>query len=269
MGFRDNERSPQNDREPRINHRIRVPEVRVVSDSGEQLGIMPVEEALRLAQEEGLDLVEVAPMARPPVCRVMDYGKYKYLEKKRTNDARKNQTHVEVKEVKLRLKTDAHDLDTKTNHVRRFLLEGDKVKVTLMFRGRELAYQRNAEEKLLKLVAEVSDIGIVEREPKLEGRNMSLMMSPKPQKGQQGGHQAGGSSSEAPRAAQSAPPAPGSPAKAPPAKAPPAQAPTAEASTAEAPTAGAAQGARPAPQGDKAPNADRRGTPAPAGPRGS
>lgn len=181
MGFRrsrgreDNERS----REPRVNHRIRVPEVRLVGLDAEQLGIVPVEEAMRLAHEAGVDLVEVAPTARPPVCRIMDYGKFKYLQKKRAQEAKRSSTHIEVKEVKFRPKTERHDFETKMNRARRFLGENNRVKVTIMFRGREMAYTDAQRRRLLEISQQLADIAVLDVHPKMEGRTMSMMLNPK------------------------------------------------------------------------------------------
>jgi translation initiation factor IF-3 len=166
-------------REPRVNHRIRVPEVRLVGVEGEQLGIVPIEEAMRMAQDAGVDLVEVAAAARPPVCKLMDYGKFKYTQKKKAQEQKRTSTHVEVKEVKLRPKTDDHDYQTKLNQARRFLMEGDRVKLTVMFRGREIAYARAQNERLMEMANSLADIAAVDVLPKVEGRNMSMMLNPK------------------------------------------------------------------------------------------
>ncbi len=166
-------------REPRVNHRIRVPEVRLVGVEGDQLGIVGIEDAMRMATELGVDLVEVAAAARPPVCRLMDYGKFKYLQKKRTADAKRSATHVEVKEVKLRPKTDHHDYETKMNQARRFLSEGNRVKVTVMFRGREMAYANTQRERLMEVSVLLADCSALDVTPKVEGRNMSMMLNPK------------------------------------------------------------------------------------------
>lgn len=166
-------------REPRVNFRIRVPEVRLVGMEGEQLGVVSIEEAMRMAQEAGVDLVEVAAAARPPVCRIMDYGKFKYLQKKRTADAKRTSTHVEVKEVKLRPKTDQHDFETKVNQARRFLSEGNRVKMTVMFRGREMAYAHMQRERLMEIATSLADCAAIDVLPKVEGRNMSMMLNPK------------------------------------------------------------------------------------------
>ncbi|MBM4342892.1 MAG: translation initiation factor IF-3 [Deltaproteobacteria bacterium] len=166
-------------REPRVNHRIRVPEVRLVGLDGDQLGVVPIEEAMRMAQEAGVDLVEVAAAARPPVCKLMDYGKFKYLQKKKAAEAKRSSTHIEVKEVKFRPKTDDHDFQTKMNQARRFLQDGDRVKVTVMFRGREIAYARMQQERLMEIANALADVSAVDVLPKVEGRNMSMMLNPK------------------------------------------------------------------------------------------
>ncbi len=166
-------------REPRVNHRIRVPEVRLVGVEGDQLGIVAIEDAMRMAGELGVDLVEVAAAARPPVCRLMDYGKFKYLQKKRTAEAKKTSTHVEVKEVKIRPKTDQHDFDTKIAQARRFLAEGNRVKMTVMFRGREMAYANTQRERLMEIATILADCSAIDVTPKVEGRNMSMMLNPK------------------------------------------------------------------------------------------
>jgi translation initiation factor IF-3 len=158
-----------------------VPEVRVINADGEQLGILPVAEALRLAEEAGLDLVEVSPKAVPPVCRIMDFGKYKYLQKKKAAEANRNATKSQLKEVKLRPKTDDHDFDFKLEHIKRFLQEGHKAKVTIMFRGREIVHQEIGKahlDKMAKAVIE-ANIGVVESVARLEGRNMTMILAPK------------------------------------------------------------------------------------------
>jgi translation initiation factor IF-3 len=155
--------------------------VRVINSDGEQLGILPVSDALRMAEEQGLDLVEVSPKAVPPVCRIMDYGKYKYLQKKKAAEANRNATKSMLKEVKLRPKTDEHDFQFKLDHIKRFLEEGHKAKVTIMFRGREIVHQeigKNHLDRMAKSVVE-SGIGVVESTPRLEGRNMTMILAPK------------------------------------------------------------------------------------------
>src|SRR5690606_22935279 len=164
--------------EPRINERIRVPEVRLVGPEGEQVGIVRVEDALRLAQEADLDLVEVAPDSRPPVAKLMDYGKFKYEAAVKAREARRNQANTEIKEMRFRLKIDAHDYETKKGHVVRFLKAGDKVKVTIMFRGREMSRPDAGRRLLQRLAEDVADISVVEHSPSQEGRNMSLVLGP-------------------------------------------------------------------------------------------
>src|SRR5512139_1505459 len=164
--------------ELRINDRIRVPEVRLVGPNGETVGIVRIDDALRLAQESDLDLVEVAPMARPPVAKLMDYGKFKYESAMKDREARKNQAHTIIKEMKLRPKIDQHDYETKKGHVVRFLKAGDKVKVTIMFRGREQSRPELGYRLLRKLEAEVAELGYVEAAPKQDGRNMIMVIAP-------------------------------------------------------------------------------------------
>ncbi|MFI6155338.1 translation initiation factor IF-3 [Kitasatospora sp. NPDC051170] len=164
--------------EPRINDRIRVPEVRLVGPSGEQVGIVPLAKALELAQEYDLDLVEVAATARPPVCKLMDYGKFKYESAMKAREARKNQAHTVIKEMKLRPKIDPHDYDTKKGHVVRFLKMGDKVKITIMFRGREQSRPELGFRLLQRLADDVQELGFVESSPKQDGRNMIMVLGP-------------------------------------------------------------------------------------------
>jgi translation initiation factor IF-3 len=159
---------------------IRAREVRVVDQDGEQLGIMTKEDAQQHAEEKGLDLVEVAPDAKPPVCRIMDYGKYKYQQSKRLQQAKKRQTVITVKEIKLRPKTEEHDYQFKTKHVRRFLQDGHKAKVTIMFRGREMAHVELGRRILDRIAMDMQDISTVEQAPKQEGRNMSMLLGPRP-----------------------------------------------------------------------------------------
>jgi translation initiation factor IF-3 len=164
--------------EPRINDRIRVPEVRLVGPNGEQVGIVAIGDALRLAQEADLDLVEVAPTARPPVAKLMDYGKWKYENAQKAREARRNQVHTVIKEMKLRPKIDPHDYETKKGHVVRFLKAGDKVKITIMFRGREQSRPELGFRLLKRLAEDVQELGYVEFEPKQDGRNMIMVMAP-------------------------------------------------------------------------------------------
>jgi translation initiation factor IF-3 len=164
----------------RINQRIRVPEVRVIGEEGEMLGIMQTHEALRRAQERGLDLVEVNPKAEPPVCKILDFGKYKYDEKKKAREAKRKQSVVEIKEIKLRPKTDDHDLQFKTRAAHRFLEAGHKVKFTVRFRGREITHPEKAQEQLDWITEQCEEIANIEVKPIMEQRTMTLLMAPKP-----------------------------------------------------------------------------------------
>ena len=164
----------------RINNRIRVPEVRVVDDDGSMLGILSTQEALKRAQERGLDLVEVNPKADPPVCKILDFGKYKYDEKKKAKEAKRKQTTVEIKEIKLRPKTDDHDLAFKARAARRFLEAGHKVKFTVRFRGREITHPEKAQEQLDWITKQADDLANIEVRPTMEQRTMTLLMAPKP-----------------------------------------------------------------------------------------
>jgi len=175
MSHRDS-RGPQ----IRVNHRIRVPEVRVVLDDGSQLGVMPTSEALKAAEGRGLDLVEVNPKSIPPVCKILDFGKFKYEEKKRQSEAKRKQTIVELKEVKLRPKTDDHDLQVKVRAARRFLEAGNKVKFTVRFRGREITHPQRAQMQLDWLVEQLADLANIEQRAQMEGRTMSAIVGPKP-----------------------------------------------------------------------------------------
>jgi len=166
----------------RINNQIRAPRIRVIDDEGNQLGIMTIPEALEHSRNSGLDLVEVSPLARPPVCRIMDYGRFKYQQKKKTQEAKKHQKTVQIKEIKVRPKTDEHDLETKLRQVRAFLEEGNKVKVTMRFRGREIIYAERAMEMLFSIGKEIAELGEIEQHPNLLGRNMSMLVVPKPKK---------------------------------------------------------------------------------------
>jgi translation initiation factor IF-3 len=173
--------------EPRINDRIRVPEVRLVGPAGEQVGIVRIDDALRLAQESDLDLVEVAPQARPPVCKLMDYGKFKYESAQKARESRRNQQLTVIKEQKLRPKIDNHDYETKKRAVSKFLEQGNKVKVTIMFRGREQSRPELGFRLLQRLAEDVIDLGFVESSAKQDGRNMIMVLAPhknvKPKKG--------------------------------------------------------------------------------------
>ena len=164
---------------PRINDEIRVPQVRLIDDAGEMIGVMSAREALIRAYDVGLDLVEISPNAVPPVCKILDYGKYKYEQQKKANEARKKQKVVEVKEIKLRPGIDEHDYDVKMKAVRRFFEEGDKVKVTLRFRGREIAHQDIGYRLLTRVKAETATLAKVELEPSMEGRQMVMVLAPR------------------------------------------------------------------------------------------
>ncbi len=170
-------RPPERD-STRINERIRVPEVRLIDENGEQAGIKPTNEALAYARERDLDLVEVAPGSKPPVCRVLDYSKYKYEQEQKAKAARKHQTQVNVREIKLRPKIATHDYETKKGHVERFLKQHDKVKVTIMFRGREATHPERGRMLLDRLFEDVSEIAVVEQPPLQEGRNMHMLLAP-------------------------------------------------------------------------------------------
>jgi translation initiation factor IF-3 len=174
----DGQQRRTNISEPRINDRIRVPEVRLVGPNGEQVGIVRVEDALRLAAESDLDLVEVAPMAKPPVAKLMDFGKFKYEAAIKEREARKNQVNTVIKEIKFRPKIDPHDYGTKKGHVERFLKAGDKVKVTIMFRGREQSRPELGYRLLQRLAGDIGDLGFVESSPKQDGRNMIMVIGP-------------------------------------------------------------------------------------------
>ncbi|MDO4664863.1 MAG: translation initiation factor IF-3 [Actinomycetaceae bacterium] len=164
--------------ELRVNDRIRVPEVRLVGPSGEQVGVVRVDQALHLAQEAGLDLVEVAPNAKPPVAKLMDYGKYKYEAAQKAREARRNQANTQLKEIRFRLKIDEHDYATKRGHVERFLNGGDKVKVMIMFRGREQSRPEMGVRLLDRLAEDVAELGNVESRPRQDGRNMTMVLAP-------------------------------------------------------------------------------------------
>jgi translation initiation factor IF-3 len=167
------------ERDPtRTNERIRVPEVRLIDENGEQVGVKKTEDAFAYAQERDLDLVEVAPEARPPVCRVLDYSKYKYEQEQKQKQARKHQQQVNVREIKLRPKIADHDYETKKGHVERFLNQQDKVKVTIMFRGRETSHPERGRALLQRLFDDIGEIATIEQEPLQEGRNMHMLLAP-------------------------------------------------------------------------------------------
>ncbi len=162
-----------------INRKIRAREVRVIDPEGQQIGVVPIEAALKTAADLGLDLVEVSPNANPPVCKIMDYGRYKYEQTKKKQEAKKKQTTFQVKEIKVRPKTGDHDLQVKMGHIRKFLDKKDKVKVTVLFRGREITLSDRGRELLQRIAAEFEDIAVVEQYPKFEGRTMMMVLSPK------------------------------------------------------------------------------------------
>jgi translation initiation factor IF-3 len=164
---------------PQINERIRFPEIRVIDSDGSQLGIITPAEALRVAEEKELDLVLVSETANPPVCRIMDYGKYKFEQEKKAREAKKKQHTADIKEVKMRYKIDEHDYNVRVNQAQRFLKAGDKVKATITFRGREIQHSNLAEELLARMAKDLQDVAEVQQAPKKEGRNMMMMLSPK------------------------------------------------------------------------------------------
>jgi translation initiation factor IF-3 len=172
--------------EPRVNHRIRVPQVRLIGEDNQQQGVIPTDEARRRAEVAGLDLVEVSPNERPPVCKIMDYGKFKYEQKKRANETKKKQRRVEVKEIKFRPKTDTHDFETKVRKLKAFIEDGHKVKVTIMFRGREIIHQNigvDICDRVVKALNETEETIQVEQPARMEGRSMFMMLAPVSKKG--------------------------------------------------------------------------------------
>src|SRR5204862_7076831 len=196
----------------RINDRIRVPEVRLIGEDGNQVGVVSRDDALKYAQERDLDLVEVAPDARPPVCRVLDYSKYKYEQEQKAKAARKHQKQVTVREIKLRPKIASNDYETKKSHVERFLKHQDRVKITIMFRGRETTHPERGERLLMQLAEDVSEWGVVEQRPNLDGRNMTMLLAPvRPKEAtvekREGGEDGAAPAAEAPPAAEAQPPA--------------------------------------------------------------
>jgi translation initiation factor IF-3 len=168
----------QNKDEHRLNERIRVPQVRLIDEKGEQVGVVPTFEALQMARDRGLDLMEVSPNAQPPVCKICDYGKFKYEKKKKEQVAKKKQTVIKVKEVQLRPQTEEHDLEYKFKNVRQFLEDGDKAKITIMFRGREIAYSDQGFKIMRQLAELVKDVAVIEAPPKLEGKKLIMVLAP-------------------------------------------------------------------------------------------
>jgi len=162
----------------RINRRIRVPEVRLIGAESEQLGVLATFEAIRRAEDVGMDLVEIAPTARPPVCKIMDYGKFKYEESKKKQQAKKQQVVVHLKEIKMRPSTDEHDLQTKLKHIRSFLEEGDRVKITIRFRGREMAHKEIGQARMKRVIEEMKDLSEIFQEPRFEGKMFHMLLTP-------------------------------------------------------------------------------------------
>jgi translation initiation factor IF-3 len=187
--------------------------VRVIGANGEQLGILAIEQALRLAQDEGFDLVEVSPLAKPPVCKIMDYGKFKYTEKKKQNEAKKKQVVVQLKEVKLRPRTEEHDYDVKIRKIREFLAEANKARVTVMFRGREMSHRELGQKVLERVIADLKEAAVIESAPRMEGRQMFMILAPNPRMLQSQRAKAAAQAAAAPVPA--APAAPADPAAAP------------------------------------------------------
>ena len=235
-------RPPERD-QTRINERIRVPEVRLIGEDGNQVGVLSRDDALAYARQRDLDLVEVAAEARPPVCRVLDYSKYKYEQEQKAKAARKHQKQVTVREIKLRPKIATNDYETKKAHVERFLKHQDRVKITIMFRGRETTHPERGERLLMQLAEDVAEFGTVEQRPNLDGRNMTMLLAPLKPKEEAAptadGAEPAAPVAAAPAEAPDAPPAPVAPAAAAPAEAPEAPDPPPEAEAAEAPPAAA------------------------------
>lgn len=173
---------PVVDDEHRLNERIRVPQVRLIDEKGEQVGVVDTREALRMARERGFDLVEIAPGARPPVCKILDYGKFKYEKKKKETAAKKNQIIVKTKEIQLRPNTDTHDQQTKIKKIREFLEDGDRVKIVLLFRGRQMAHTELGFNVMTEVENQLKDIGAIEQHPKLDGKKIIMLVAPLPKK---------------------------------------------------------------------------------------
>ncbi|HVI73853.1 MAG TPA: translation initiation factor IF-3 [Anaeromyxobacteraceae bacterium] len=215
-------------RDARTNRRIKAREVRAVGPEGEQLGILPIEQALARAQELGMDLVEVSPMAKPPVCKIMDYGKFKYTEKKKQNEAKKKQVVVQLKEVKLRPRTEEHDYNVKIGKIREFLQEANKARVTVMFRGREITHRELGQKVLQRVIEDMKEVAVIEAAPRMEGRQMFMILAPNPkmlqrQRDQAKAAAAPGAVAPRPPPAPGAHPAPAAPAAPPAAPDAPAQ----------------------------------------------
>ncbi|MEM6943350.1 MAG: translation initiation factor IF-3 [Pseudomonadota bacterium] len=181
MARRPHNAPPTRETGPRVNRSIRVPQIRLIDENGDNVGVVRPEEGVAMAEEVGLDLVEISPNAAPPVCKIMDFGKFKYETQKKAAEARKKQKVIEVKEVKFRPNIDTHDYDVKMRSVHKFLGEGDKVKVTLRFRGREMAHQELGRDLLQRVAGDIEELGKVESMPKLEGRQMTMVIAPQKQ----------------------------------------------------------------------------------------
>ncbi|MDD5923907.1 MAG: translation initiation factor IF-3 [Clostridia bacterium] len=169
-------------KELQINEEIRDKELRIIDSEGGQLGIMSASQALDLAAEKNLDLVKIAPNAQPPVCKIMDYGKYRFEQAKKEKEARKNQKVIDTKEIRLSLNIDTHDFNTKLNHAQKFIKSGDRIKVSIRFRGREMGFSKQGLDTMERFATELADVCIVEKQPKLEGRSMMMFLAPKPNK---------------------------------------------------------------------------------------
>ncbi len=221
MAIQQRDSRGTSNRDARTNRRIKAREVRVIGPEGEQLGVLPVEQALARAQELGMDLVEVSPMAKPPVCKIMDYGKFKYLEKKKQNEAKKKQVVVQLKEVKLRPRTEEHDYTTKLKKVREFLEESNKARITVMFRGREMSHRELGQKVLQRVIEDLRDVAVIESAPRFEGRQMFMILAPNPRMLQASRDRAKAAEAKAAAAGQTGVAA-GAPAAAPAPAAPPA-----------------------------------------------
>src|SRR5512142_1576152 len=204
-------RGGSGNRDARTNRRIKAREVRVVGPDSEQLGVLPIEQALARAQELGLDLVEVSPTAKPPVCKIMDYGKFKYLEKKKQNEAKKKQVVVQLKEVKLRPRTEEHDYTTKLKKVREFLGKTNKSRITVMFRGREMSHRQLGQKVLQRVIEDLRDVAVIESAPRFEGRQMFMILAPNPRMLQAQRDRAKAEAEKAAKAGAPAATAPGAP----------------------------------------------------------
>jgi len=219
------------DHQTRVNEQIRITPIRLIGAAGEQVGVVPTADALNMAREAQLDLVEVAALEKPPVCKIMDYGRFKYEEKKKANDAKKKQIVIKVKEVKLRPKTEEHDYDFKIRNVKSFIEEGHKAKITIMFRGREITHREIGQAILSRIAQDLKDIAVVEQSPRMEGRLLFMILAANPRWLQSQRAKA----ASAPAAQSARPPRPPQPAGQPPAQA--AQPPPAAAAHAEGPKA--------------------------------